>query len=711
MTSTTENINHISIEENQISIEENKISTEENQLTLQIDSNFTSTKNIDLGEKSNNKNEDQTEIRINTNPEPNTNTEIDDPENLTKSTTNKNQIKKTTNTNPTPKTQKKKIFPKTEKKKTKTKPRTLYTTEKPKRTQPNTNTTKPKTKKLKLKSLNKKNLGTKKTNLTNTGNGHEGSLVKTHKKSPNRHPRKSPRLFHSTRKNPPKKLSPKQTNSNVPKIQTKKYTRFPSSNSPPKKPLYKKKYVKTLPSKNKHKYKNYTNNNKEKEKEKEKEKKKQEHKHQTSKIAKKRYLQNRINKKSPRKKKLKKKSNRKNSIDEDLEIDPNFETRLKTPIKERILKRKMGLSRLDKKTEKRVLRHREMTLEENFSDFPELEKERINKIKELKTPDLNRIKMEQFKKFLSQFDIDFLKQNQKEIEREINKERGFLGQGKKEKNRNTNTNTKTKINRSRNTNTNTNTNRIKTRRKIYNVDPKKVRNKLRRFQEVTDQQHKGISKKTKKIGSTKNRHNQKVINKRNIQHQQNQDGDGDGKHNGNVKPKSKIKLITKNDMPQIPNVQGEMRYNSETHEWEGNEHELDAFDLKGPTLISNISSTMTFTEFNGMKFNAEEHKWEGNEEEINWGDSSEDEDFLNSANSAELNTSGSQQNNSLATNSRYKIKNTFLLDEKTRNKFKNLEKSNKSLMRNWSVDESLFDSKFTIRSFSLSYIVEKSKFL
>ncbi|KAJ6240285.1 mitotic check point protein bfa1 [Anaeramoeba flamelloides] len=701
MTSTTEHIN-------QILIEENQIPTEENQLTLQIDSNFTSTKNIDLGEKSNNKNEDQKEIKINTNPDQiqeqtktktktNTNTttttnkKIEDGENLSKNKTNKNQIKKTT-TNTTPKTTKKKIFPKNEKKNQKTKPRTLYTTEKPKRSSLNTN----KTKKLKLKSINKKNLA-EKTNCTNTGNGHEGTLVKTQKKSLNNHRRKTPRLLYSTQKTPPKKLSPKRSHPNFSTIKTKNYTRLHSSKIPPKKTFYNKKYVKTLPSKNKHTNNKSNDNNKEKERENQKHQQKQ----QTSKIAKKRYAQNHLKKKSTRKKKFKKKVNRKNSIDEDLEIDPNFETRLKTPIRERILKRKMGLSKLDKKTEKRVLRHREKTLEENFSDFPELEKERILKIKELKTPDLNRIKMEQFKKFLSQFDIDFLKQNQKEIEREINKERGLLEQGSKEKTRNTNT----KRNRS------TNRDQNKTRRKIYNADPKKVRNKLRRFQERTDQHNKAATNKTKKIGYTKNHHRRNVITKKNRQQKQNQNGNRIGKHNANVRQKSKIKLITKSDMPKIPNVQGEMRYNSKTHEWEGNEQELDAFDMKGPTLISNINSTMTFTEFNGMKFNTKEHKWEGNEEEIDWGNSSEDEDFLNSANSTEPDPKNMHKNNDLATNSRYKIKNTFLLDDKTRNKFKNLEKSNKSLMRNWSVDESLFDSKFSIRSFSLSYIVEKSKFL
>ncbi|KAJ6253336.1 hypothetical protein M0813_01382 [Anaeramoeba flamelloides] len=685
---------------NQTLIQENQIVTEENQLTFEIGSNISTPNKIDLGENSNNETDDQLqeqpEIQIKVNTTTTTNNKTNTKKEIPK--------KKIQVTNSSPKTTEKKLFAKTEKKNQKTKPRTLYTTEKPKRSPTNNKTnTGNNSHKLKSEGANQKNLKIKTKNLSSTGNGHEGSLGKTLKKSPlkspYKSPKKSPRLLYVSQKNPKKKrLSPRLSNPNFsktkaktktktnvskPKPKPKNSTRFHSSNSPPKKTAFRKKYVKTLPPK-----KNQIN--------KQKQNPKQKQKQQPNQIAKKRLAYSQLNKKSPIKKKLKKKVDRNNSIYDDLEIDPNFETRLKTPIQERILKRKMGLSKLDKKTEKRVLKHREITLDESFSDFPELEKERINKIKKLKTTDLNRIKMEQFKQFLSQFDIDFLKQNQKEIEREINKERRFLGKEERQKNR------KTK----------------------YNADPKKVRKKLKRFQEINDQQDHSIASKTTKNNTSNTNQQKGMNNKGGIQHKQNGNGNGNvtvnvngkgkgkGNGNGNVNKKSKIKLITKSDMPQLPNVQGEMRYNPDTQEWEGNEHELDAFDLKGPTLISNIDSTMTFTEFNGMKFNAEKHKWEGNDDEIDWGDSSEDEDFLNSANSMELDQlNNAQKNSNLAINSRYKIKNTFLLDEKTRTKFDNLEKSNKSLMRNWSVDESLFESKFSIRKFSLSYIVEKSKFL
>ncbi|KAJ6248898.1 mitotic check point protein bfa1 [Anaeramoeba flamelloides] len=666
---------------NQILIQENQIVTEENQLTFQIDSNISTTNKIDLDKNSNNKTEsrvqEQTETKPNTTTNDNTNTKKENPKKKTKSTTNLS-----------PKTTKKKLFPKTEKKNFKPKPRTLYSTKKPKRSQPNTKTNnRTNSHKLKLESTNQKNLKIKTKNLSSTGNGHEGTLKKPPIKSPYKSPKKSPRLLYVSQKNTKKKrLSPRLSNPNFSKTKTKtktkakvkpktkpkakNYSRLQSSNSLAKKTSFRKKNVKALPSQT-----NQINKNN-----KPQEKPKQKQKQQPNKNVKKRYPYSQANNKSPRKKKLKKMMNRKNSIDDDLEIDPNFETRLKTPIKERILKRNMGLSRLDKKAEKKVLKHREATLKENFSDFPELEKERINKIIELKTPDLNRLKMEQFKQFLSQFDIDFLKQNQKEIEREINKERRFLGQEERQRDR----------------------------KKKYNADPKKVRKKLKRFQEINDKQRNATTSKATKNNSS-NKGQQKSINSNGggAQHKQN----GSVARNLHAKQKSKIKLITKSDMPQLPEVQGEMRYNPETQEWEGNEQELDAFDMKGPTLISNIDSTMTFTEFNGMKFNAEQHQWEGNDEEIDWGASSEDEDFLNSANSIEIKLNNAQKNTDLATNSRYKIKNTFLLDDKTRTKFKNLEKSNKSLMRNWSVDESLVQSKFSIRKFSLSYIVEKSKFL
>ncbi|KAJ3430634.1 mitotic check point protein bfa1 [Anaeramoeba flamelloides] len=178
----------------------------------------------------------------------------------------------------------------------------------------------------------------------------------------------------------------------------------------------------------------------------------------------------------------------------------------------------------------------------------------------------------------------------------------------------------------------------------------------------------------------------------------------------NLAKKSKIVLITQNDLPKIPNVQGEVRYNSETHEWEGNEKELEAFEQKGPVLISNLDSTMTFTEFNGMKFNTNEHRWEGNDEEIDWGGSSEDEEFLKTPNHVQP-----DQNNisihSCPSNSRYQTRDTFLLSQETLDIFEKSEKSNTSLMRNWTVDESLIESKFSIRKFSIPYIIEKSKFL
>ncbi|KAJ3430635.1 hypothetical protein M0812_23650 [Anaeramoeba flamelloides] len=129
---------------------------------------------------------------------------------------------------------------------------------------------------------------------------------------------------------------------------------------------------------------------------------------------KKRNNTNQINQKiSGKKKVLGLKSRRRNSIYEDLVIDQNFDNRLKTPIQEQLLKRNAGLSKLDKKIQKMVLRHREMTRSENFSDLPELETVSIDKIQKLKTTGKNQLKKEQFKRFVSQFDIDVLEQKKK----------------------------------------------------------------------------------------------------------------------------------------------------------------------------------------------------------------------------------------------------------------------------------------------------------
>ncbi|KAJ6228025.1 hypothetical protein M0813_09440 [Anaeramoeba flamelloides] len=375
--------------------------------------------------------------------------------------------------------------------------------------------------------------------------------------------------------------------------------------------------------------------------------------------------------------------------DEDLEIDSNFTqivSLLKSPKKKKYFSRKnkKKLKFLDKNTKRKVLKHKEFKEEENINlnEFPDFKNNgTIEKISQFTGPKQPKDRIKEFEKFISQFELDSCS-GDTNISKHQTKTVG-----------NTKNNFKKKI------------------------DPKEIELKLSKFKEKEEKrlENKQKKKKTSQIINTKKKKKKKNSDENddtNVFTEKTDTSSTHSDHTNDLEPKAKtrrelkgITLITHDSIKDLPHVQGKMKYNTETCEWEGNDEELEAFErqIKGG-FIPNTVSSMTYIEYNDMKYNPLTHTWEGNEEDINWGNDDEERAFLKS-----IERGDKLKNAHSDSQKRYHIGKTFKLNEKTIKKFNSSEDLNNKLIKKWKIDENLKEKTFLIRKVALIWMIESGK--